>query len=160
MSRLGDFSSAMRARMGARSADPDAWTPLRKPLSECTLAVVCGSAYVDVAPQLDAPGVELCGFRAVSDDDPMSATAAAPAAAGQTVCPEADSPDFEADRLGVVVARAHELVAASRIARLNHRHLTLTGAVDSRSRLVQETRRTAVGWLSDDQVDVVLLVPM
>jgi D-proline reductase (dithiol) PrdB len=157
MSRLGNIANAVRTLIGAeraRGADPSPWTPLRKPLSDCTLAIVTGSAYVDVAPQLDRPGVELCKFRSFSGDAP------APALAADTPGSQASGPsDFEADRLGVGVGRAREFVASGRIARLSRRHLTLTGAVDSRNRLVRQTR-TAAGWLTDDQVDIALLVPM
>jgi hypothetical protein len=158
MSRLDDIASAVRSLLGAESerpADPAPWTPLRKPLSDCTLAIVSSSAYVDVAPQLDRPGVKLCGFRTVSGE-----ALAHLRAADDSRDQAPDSLDFEADRLGVAVGRATELVAAGRIARLSRRHLTLSGAVDSRARLLGETRRTAVPWLTEDQVDVVLLVPM
>ena len=155
MSRLDDFRSAVRALTGTqrtRPAEPAPWTPLRRPLSDCTLAIVSSSAYVDVAPQLDRPGVELCGFRTFS---------------GDALRPPADEPGgqasdptrFEADRLGVAVGRARELVAAGRIGRLAPSHLTLSGAVDSRSRLVRRAREAAA-LLAGDKVDVVLLVPM
>jgi D-proline reductase (dithiol) PrdB len=157
MFRLSELSSAVRARLGAsRSRPAQPWTPLRKPLSECTLAIITSSAYVDVAPQLDAPGVELCDFRAVAGDGPASA----PATADQGCRPRRDSADFEADSLGVVIERARELVTCGRVGRLNHRHLILSGAVDSRRRLAERTRVTAARWLTPDQVDVVLLVPM
>jgi hypothetical protein len=157
MSRLGDIAGAVRALIRAeraRDADRPPWTPLRKPLGECTLAIVAGSAYVDVAPQLDRPGVELCSFRSFSGDA-LAQAQTADAAGGQASGPS----NFEADRLGVTVGRARELVATTGIGRLGRRHLTLTGAVDSRNRLGQQTH-TAAGWLTDDQVDIALLVPM
>ena len=160
MSRQGGFSSIARAFMGAgrpRRADPAPWTPLRKPLSECTLAIVTSSAYVDVDPQLDRAGVELCTFRALSGEPP--ACAPATSEAGQTSLHAKGDPDFEADRLAVAVGRARELVTAGGIARLAPRHLMLTGAVDSRNRLLREAR-AAARLLIDDQADVVLLVPM
>ena len=70
-----------------------------------------------------------------------------------------DPPHFEAGRLGVTVGRARELVAAGRVARLAPGHLTLTGAVDSRGRLVRRAH-AATGRLMGDQVDVALPVPM
>jgi hypothetical protein len=157
MSWLSELSSAVRAHVGAsRSRQAEPWAPLRKPLSECTLAVISGSAYVDVAPQLDAPGVELCGFRAVPGDESTPATVDR---SGHP-SPGSDAADFEADRLSVVVERADELAACGRVGRLNDRHLILSGAVDSRRRLVKRTLLTAARWLTHDQVDVVLLVPM
>ena len=157
MSRLDDIASAVRALLGAgsaRPADPAPWTPLRKPLSDCTLAIVSSSAYVDVAPQLDRPGVELCGFRTVSGEA-LAHQRAADGSRDQAP----DSLDFEADRLGVAVGRAAELVASGRIARLSRRHLTLSGAVDSCGRLLREAS-AAARLLIDEHVDVVLLVPM
>ncbi len=118
--------------------------------------MISSSAYVDVAPRLDAPGVELCGFRAVSGD----ALASPREGADRRNDPGLVAADIEADRLGVVVGRAGELIAAGKLGRLNHRHLILSGAVDSRRRLAERTRLTAARWLSNDQVDVVLLVPM
>ena len=158
MSRLADFSSAVRSLIGtqrARHSEPAPWTLLHKPLSDCTLAIVTGSAYVDVAPPLDRPGVELCSFRAV----PGEALGPAPAADEPRV-QASDPARFEPDRLGVAVGRARELVAGGHIGRLSRSHLMLTGAVDSRARLVRETRRAAVSLLTHDQVDVALLVPM
>jgi D-proline reductase (dithiol) PrdB len=154
MSRLGDRSSSFRAlaSAGRRGGSPP-WTPLSKPVSECTLAVVSSSAYVDVAPVLDRPGVELCGFRFFSDDE----LAPAPAAAQAHHSP--DHSRFEADRLGVAVGRARELVAGGRVGRLAQSHAALAGAVDSRARLMREAQ-AAAGRLAGDQVDVVLLVPM
>lgn len=157
MSRLDAFSSSLRALLGAgrpRRDGSSPWTSLRKPLSDCTLAIVTGSAYVDVAPQLDRPGVELCRFRFFTDQA-LAPTRAADEPTGQAP----GSSHFEADRLGVTVGRARELVTAGRIARLAPSHLTLTGAVDSRGRLVREAR-AAAGRLTDGGVDVVLLVPM
>jgi hypothetical protein len=157
MSRLDAFSSSLRALLGtgrSRRDDSAPWTPLHKPLSECALAVVTGSAYVDVAPQLDRPGVELCRFRFFTDQ-----ALAHLRAADESRDQAPDSPDFEVDRLGVTVGRARELVAAGRSARLAPSHLILTGAVDSRGRLVREAR-AAAGRLNDDEVDVALLVPM
>jgi D-proline reductase (dithiol) PrdB len=157
MSRLGDFSSSLRALAGTERSRRDGsepWTPLRKPLSDCTLAIVTGSAYVDAAPQLDRPGVELCGFRSFSQE------ALAPAPAAEQSAGQAPDPSrFEADRLGVTVGRARELVAHGRVARLAPGHLTLTGAVDSRDRLVRRAREAASA-LTGGEVDVVLLVPM
>ena len=157
MPRLSELTSAVRARLGAgRTRHADHRTPLRKPLNECVLAIISSSAYVDVAPQLDAPGVELCGFRAVSPGTP----ARRPPGSAPTDQSDAEAADFEADRLGVVVERACELTASGRVGRLSHRHMILYGAVDSRRRRVERTQLTAARWLTQDQVDVVLLVPM
>jgi hypothetical protein len=157
MSRLSDLASSLRALAGAERSRRDGsplWTPLRKPPSDCTLAIVTSSAYVDAAPQLDRPGVELCDFRSFSEETLASAPAA-DRPAGQAPDPSR----FEADRLGVTVGRARELVAHGRVARLAPGHLTLTGAVDSRDRLVRRAREAAAA-LTGAQVDVVLLVPM
>ena len=151
MSRLRELTAAVLGGVGRGARRRASWMPLRKPLSECTLALISSSAYVDAAPQFDTPGVELCAFRAVSGIEAAPETASQVDAAPVT--------DFEADRLRVAVGRAHELVASGRVGRLADRHLILAGAVDSRRRIIDHTHQAA-RILADDQVDVVLLVPM
>ena len=55
--------------------------------------------------------------------------------------------------------RARQLVESGRVGRLSPQHLSLSGAVIVPSRVVEETKRSAVRQLMDDRVDVVLLVP-
>jgi hypothetical protein len=131
------------------------WAPLRRPLSQCTLAIIGSSAYADPAPRLGFPGIELCSFRTIAGGGSAS-EALAPRAAAQDWA----SVDHDLRRLHTVAERAAELVASGSVGSLTRQHLFLAGAVDSRSRLLKATRSVAARRLRDDGADAALLVPM
>ena len=141
-----------RLRAFWQRKDPPAWTPLSKPLSESTLALVCSNAYMVEAGHRVGPGEHECRFHtipaATHADEPTTHPAGG-----------LDLARREDERLLPVLDRARQLVESGRLGRLSPRHLSLSGAVIVPSRVIEETRRTAVRQLTDDQVDVVLLVP-
>lgn len=141
-----------RLRAFWQRKDPPAWSPLSKRLSESTLALVCSNAYMTEAGQRVGPGEHECRFRTI----PMPAHNGARSAhsAGGL-----DLARLEEERVLPVLDRARVLVESGRLGRLSPWHLSLSGAVVAPSRVVEETSRTAVRRLTDDQVDVVLLVP-
>ena len=151
---LGHLSLALRGRLQERRrrSDPVVWSPLSKPLSDCTLALLCSNAYLSGAEHRLGPGEHECCFRTISakahEDQP-------PADPDGGV----DFARLEAERLMSVLDRARGLVESGRLGRLSARHLSLSGAVVAPSFLVEETRNSAVRRLADDHVDVVLLVP-
>ena len=151
---LGDLSLALRERMRARRrrADLPAWSPLSKPLSESTLALVCSNAYMTEAGHHVGPGEHECRFRTIPTLAPGDEPTARPVAG-------LDLSRMEDERLRPLLDRARMLVESGRLGRLSPRQLSLSGAVVAPSSVVEETRRTAVRQLADDQVDVVLLVP-
>ncbi len=154
MSGWGDLSMALRHRLLAvrRRADPTAWSPLSKPLDGSTLALVCSNAYMTEAGHRAGPGEHECRFRTIPaqahTDDPATRPVG-----------RLDLTRMEDERLVPLLDRARMLVESGRIGRLSPRHLSLSGAVIAPSRVVEETKRTAVRRLADDHVDVVLLVP-
>jgi len=62
--------------------------------------------------------------------------------------------------LAFPLERARELVEWGRIGALNHRHLSLLGAITAPGRLIKETAPQAARWLVEDGVDVALLCPV
>jgi hypothetical protein len=141
-----------RLRAFWQRRDPPAWSPLSRPLSESTLALVCSNAYMTEAGHRVGPGEHESRFRSIPGqartDDPTTSPFGG-----------LDLARREDERLLPVLDRARTLVESGRIGRLSPRHLSLSGAVIAPSRVVEETKRTAVRQLADDQVDVVLLVP-
>ena len=154
MSGFIDLSAALRARMQAfrQRNDPPPWSPLSKPVSESTLALLCSNAYMTEAGHRTGPGEHECRFRTIAAEGGRDEPTAHPAG-------ELDLPRRERERLLPVLDRARLLVESGRLGRLSPRHLSLSGAVIAPSRLLEETRRTVVRQFVDDQVDVVLLVP-
>jgi hypothetical protein len=150
----GHLSLALRDRMQGRwrRSDPVAWSPLSKPLSDCTLALVCSNAYMTEAGHRAGPGEHECCFRTISADTHRDEPAAHPLGG-------VDFARIEAERLMSVLDRARRLVESGRLGRLSPRHLSLSGAVADPSLLIEETKSTAVHQLADDHVDVVVLVP-
>ena len=151
---LGHLSLALRGRLQERRqrSDPVAWSPLSKPLSDCTLALLCSNAYLTGAEHRLGPGEHECCFRTISAETHEDQPPAHPVGG-------VDFARLEAERLMPVLERARRLVESGRLGRLSARHLSLSGAVVAPSLLIEETRNTAVRRLADDHVDVVLLVP-
>lgn len=154
MSGLGDLSMAVRQRLLAvrRREEPPAWSPLRRPLSGSTLALVCSNAYMTEAGHRVGPGEHECRFRTIPAEARADEPATRPVGG-------LDLARMEDERIIPVLDGARSLVESGRLGRLSPRHLSLSGVVIAPSRLIEETRRAAVRQLADDQVDVVLLVP-
>ena len=154
MSGSGDLPTGLRHRLRAflQRGDPPPWNPVGKPLSECTLALVCSNAYMTEAGHRVGPGEHECRFRTISTEAPQDDPAERPAGG-------LDLARREHERILPVLDRARLLVASGRVGRLSPRHLSLSGAVIASPRLLEETERTALRQLLDDRVDVVLLVP-
>ena len=154
MSGFIDLSAALRARMQAfrQRNDPPPWSPLSKPVSESTLALLCSNAYMTEAGHRVGPGEHECRFRTISAEAQRDEPPARPVGG-------LDLARMEDERLLPVLDRARLLVQSGRAGRLSPRLLSLSGAVMAPSRAIEETRRLAASQLADDQVDVVLLVP-
>jgi D-proline reductase (dithiol) PrdB len=72
-----------------------------------------------------------------------------------------DHAGLEADRnMGLPLDRLHELAAAGEIGEVAPRHVSLMGSITAPGRLVRHTLPTIVDLFVEDQVDVVLLVPV
>ena len=125
---------------------------MSKPLSECTLALVCSNAYMSEPGQGIGPGEHECRFRSISAgslrDEPALPRIG-----------ELDLERMEDERLRPLLDCARMLVESGRLRRLSPRHLSLSGSVVPPSGALTEAERAAVRQLTDDEVDVVLLVP-
>jgi D-proline reductase (dithiol) PrdB len=138
-----------------RRIDPVPWTPLRKPLSECRIALVTSAGFV--APGQDPFDESRRGvsFREIPKDIDLTAL---------IDCQRSESFDHDGMRrdpnLAFPLARIKELAAAGRIGSVNRRHLSFMGSITAPGRLVRETAAAAARMLAEDGVDVALLVPV
>jgi len=160
---LGDtseFSLAIRLFLKAyqwRKIDPVPWTPLKKPLAQCKLALVSSAGFVlPDQPHFDG---------SIKGGDP-SFREIPSGVDVKTLVETHRSESFEHAGLrqdpnvGFPIDRVRELAASGRIGSVNHRHLSCMGSITAPERLLQDTAPPAVRCLVQDQVDVALLVPV
>jgi D-proline reductase (dithiol) PrdB len=132
--------------------DDAPFTPLPRPLSECTLALVTSA------------GLHLRGDEPFGRDDPsfrVIPSGVKPEDLLQSHTSLAfDKTAFLRD-VNVVfpVDRVHDPVAAGRVGRLGPYHYSFMGAQQDVSRVRDETAPTVAHRLLEDGVDVVLLTP-
>ena len=140
-----------------RRIDPVPWTPMKKPLDECRLALVSSAGMV-IAGQ--APFDESIrggdySFREIPTDTDL---------AELIDTHRSDLYDHSGLRqdpnLAFPLDRLRELAAKRRIGSLNHRHLSFMGSITAPGRLAKKTAPAAAGKLTEDKVDIALLVPV
>jgi D-proline reductase (dithiol) PrdB len=160
MGDTSEFSLTIRLFLRTyqwRRIDPVPWTPLRKPLSQCRLALVSSAGFVlPDQPPFDE------SFRG---GDPSFREIPAEAEVRTLVdTHRSESFDHSGLRQDPNVAfpldRVRELVATGRIGSVSHRHLSCMGSITAPGRLIKETAPPAVRKLAEDGVDVALLVPV
>lgn len=140
-----------------RRIEPVPWTPLRKPLSECRVALVTSAGFV--APGQDTFDESLrggdVGFREIPADVDLKTL---------IDCQRSGSFDHGGMRkdpnLAFPLDRIQELAEAGRIGSVNRRHLSFMGSITAPGRLIRETAPAAARLLVEDGVDVALLVPV
>jgi D-proline reductase (dithiol) PrdB len=161
--RMGDmteFSLAVRLFLKAypwRRIEPTPWTPLKRPLNECRLALVSSAGLV--VPGQTPFDEELRGgdysFREIPDDASVG---------GLMEYHRSESFDHSGlqkdANLVFPLDRVHELVTRRRIGASNRRHLSFMGSITAPGRLTKETAPAAARLLVEDEVDVALLVPV
>lgn len=160
MGDTSEFSLAVRIFLKTyqwRRIDPVPWTPLRKPLSQCRLALVSSAGFVlPGQPPFDE------SFRG---GDPSFREIPAGADV-RTMVETHRSESFDHAGLGqdpnvaFPLDRVRELAAAGRIGSLNRRHLSCMGSITAPGRLMRHTAPPAARLLAEDGVDVALLVPV
>jgi len=160
MATLAELPLSWRVFLRAyrwRRIDPVPWTPLRKPLADCRVALVSSAGFV--APG-QAPFDERgrggdVSFREIPADTDVHTLV-------DTHRSEVfDHRGMRADpNLTFPIDRLRELAARRRIGAVNHRHLSFMGGITAPGRLVQRTAPEAAQWLAADGVDVALLVPV
>ncbi|MGD0275113.1 MAG: glycine/sarcosine/betaine reductase selenoprotein B family protein [Syntrophales bacterium] len=160
MDDLNELSLTTRLFLVAypwRRIDPVPWTPLRKPLSQCRLALVSSAGFV--LPGQPSFDVSIRGGDTSFRDIPSDVD----------VCTLVESHRSEAfdhsgmrEDLNLVfpIDRVRELAAMGRIGSVNHRHLSCMGSITAPGRLIKKTAPAAVQKLVEDGVDIALLVPV
>ncbi len=160
MGELGEFSPGLRIFLRAyrwRRIDPVPWTPLRKPLSECRVALVSSAGFVapDQVPFDDSIRGGDVSFRDISRDiDPARLVDTHRSSAFDHAGLRRDP------NLGFPIERIRELRDEGRIGETNRRHLSFMGSITAPGRLVSRTAPEAVARLVDDGVDAALLIPV
>ncbi len=160
MGDLNEFSLTVRLFLKAyswRRIDPVPWTPLRKPLAQCRLALVSSAGFV--APGQPPFDESFRGgdpsFREIASDIDVSTL---------TEYHRSESFDHSGllkdPNLAFPIDRVRELAQAGRIGSVNRRHLSFMGSITATGRLTTQTAPEAVKRLVQDQVDVALLLPV
>jgi len=140
-----------------RCLDPVPFTPLRKPLDQCRVALVSSAGLV--APEQSPFDKSVKGgdfsYRVLPADTPVQELI-------ETHRSEAFDPrGIAADRnVAFPLDRLHELAAAGTIGTVAPRHLSFMGSITAPNRLIKRTAPEAAALLVEDQVDIALLVPV
>lgn len=160
MGSLNEFALPLRLFLKAypwRRIDPVPWTPLKKPLAECRMALVSSAGFVAAGQERFDAAIR--GGDVSFRDIP----------AGIDVHTLIDTHRSESfDHTGMrqdpnvafPIDRVRELADRGRIASVNERHLSFMGAITAPGRLVRDTAPDAARRLVTDGVDVALLVPV
>ena len=140
-----------------RRIDPVPWAPLRKPLSECRVALLSSAGLV-------APGQAPFDSGIRGGDPSFREIPDAVAMESLLDTHRSGSFDHEGIRrdpnLALPIDRLHELAASGRIGRSNRRHISFMGSLTATGTFVAETAPAAAKILIEDGVDVALLVPV
>lgn len=160
MARLDELSLPVRLFLKAyrwRTVDPVPWTPLRKPLSECRLALVSSAGFVAPGQEPFSPSVKGgdSSFREIPADADVATLAE------HHKSRSFDHAGVQRDpNLGLPIDRLRELAASGRVGLVNHRHISFMGSITAPGRLMRDFAPEAARRLVADDVDAVLLVPV
>ncbi|HUM02057.1 MAG TPA: glycine/sarcosine/betaine reductase selenoprotein B family protein [Thermoanaerobaculia bacterium] len=160
MATLSDLSLRNRLFMATyrvRALEPVPFALPRKPLREARVALVTtGAVYAPGQKPFDesVKGGDV-SFREIPSDVDVSTLGIAHKSDAF------DPADFRRDRnLGFPLDRLREMAARGEIGELNRRHLSFMGSITAPGRLLAGTGPRAADLLSEDGVDVALLVPL
>jgi D-proline reductase (dithiol) PrdB len=152
------FSTRIRLKLYRwHRIDPVPWTPLRRPLAECRLALVSSAGFV-------LPGQEPFGetrrgrnpgFREIPAEVDVSTLIDTHASSAFDHTALRRDPN-----LAFPIDRVRELVRAGRIASVAPRHLSFTGGLTAPQRFLEDSVPEMTRLLVDDRVDAALLVPV
>ncbi|MBI1951724.1 MAG: hypothetical protein HYS34_10240 [Acidobacteria bacterium] len=160
MGEPGEFPPAVRLFLKTypwRRIDPVPWSPLHKPLAVCRLALVSSAGFV--LPGQEPFDASIRGGDVSFRDIPSDAEAAALIDTHRSR--SFDHSGLRSDpNLALPLDRVRELHAAGRIGSVNRRHLSFMGSITAPGRLVRDTAPRAARLLSEDGVDIALLVPV
>ncbi len=160
MGETSEFSLTIRLFLKAyrwRRIDPVPWTPLKKPLNECRVALVSSAGFVlpEQAPFDESVKGGDPSFREIPSDTDVRRLL-------DTHRSESfDHAGLRQDpNLAFPLDRFRELAAAGRIGSLNGRHLSCMGSITAPGRLIANTAPPAARLLVEDGVDAAVLVPV
>jgi len=160
MGELSEFSFPTRLFLRSyawRRIEPVPWTPLRKPLSQCRVALVSSAGFV-------LPGQKPFDVSMRGGDPSFREIPAHVDASTLVESHRSRSFDHSGMRsdpnLAFPVERLRELGQSGRIGSVNHRHISFMGSITAPGRLVKQTAPEAARLLAADGVDVALLVPV
>ncbi len=140
-----------------RRIDPVPMATLRKPISECNVALVSSAGFV-MPGEKPFSGLVRGGdfsFRGIPGDIDV-----------QSLEEYHSSDSFsragvEADRnMGLPLDRLHELAAAGVIGSVAPRHISVMGSITAPNRYVKRTLPVIADLLVGDHVDIALMVPV
>lgn len=140
-----------------RRIDPVPWVPLKKPLKDSRVALVCSAGLVQ--PGQDPFDDSIRGgdysFREIPVNTDVTSL---------MDTHRSDLYDHSGLRqdsnLVFPLDRLQEIAKTGRIGSLNRRHLSFMGSITAPNRLVKKTAPVAVRKLVEDGVDIALLVPV
>lgn len=160
MGSIDEFSLPVRLFLRTypwRRIDPVPWAPLRKPLSDCRLALVSTAGLV-------LPGQEPFDASMRGGDYSFREIPVEASVESLVDTHRSETFDHEGIRrdpnLAFPLDRLRELVQAGRIGSLNSRHLSFMGSITAPGRLIRKTAPEAARRLAADGVDAALLVPV
>ena len=160
MGDISEFSLPTRLFLKTyrwRRIDPVPWTSLRKPLAQCRLALVSSAGFStpDQPPFDDSVKGGDPSFREIPEGTDLSRLAESHRSDAF------DHSGMRADpNLAFPLGRVKELAASGRIGSVNHRHLSFMGSITAPGRFVTQALPAAAEKLTQDNVDVALLVPV
>ena len=160
MGDVNEFTLPVRLFLKAypwRRIEPVPWTPLKKPLAQCRLALVSSAGFV-------LPGQQPFDDT-MRGGDPSFREIPADADLTKLIdCHRSETFDHTAMRqdpnLAFPLHRVHELATTRCIGSVNCRHLSFMGSITAPGRLIKQTAPEAARWLVEDAVDGALLVPV
>ncbi len=160
MGRMSEFSFPVQFFLKTypwRRIDPVPWTPLRKPLSGCRVALISSAGLV-------LPDQKTFD-KSVPSGDPSFRPI--PSHVDVTTLVDAHRSEsfdhtgiMEDPNLAFPIDRLRELAECGRIGSVNRRHLSFMGSIMAPGRLIRHTAPQAAQWLKEDGVDAAVLVPV
>ncbi len=160
MGDLGEFSLPLRLFLTAypwRRIHPVPWATLKRPLSECRVALVTSAGLV-------SPGEVPFGSRVRGGDASFRVIAGDIDIRDLSDHQRSQSFDHDGMRrdpnLAFPLDRLRELATQGRIGSVSPRHLSFMGSITAPGRLIRETAPAAARLLVDDQADMALLLPV
>jgi D-proline reductase (dithiol) PrdB len=160
LAAIADLSPALRLFVRAyrwRKIDPVPFMPLRRPLSECRLALVSSAGFV-------LPGQAPFDSKVAGGDTSFREIPAGADLSELSESHRSSSFDHEGIRrdpnLAVPLDRLRELVRSRRLGELAPRHLSFMGSITAPGRLVRHSAPEAAARLAADAVHAALLVPV